>query len=612
MFGLRQKLSLGFIGLLLIMIIVGLTDVRQIDKLSRDISMILKENYRSVIACQEMKKALERIDSGALLTLLGYELKGDEEIKASIDTFLRELDIEKNNITVPGEGQKVDEIERLFERYTAVLETVRDIKISGSMRRDIYFTQLYPLFKEINASADEIIKMNQENMVYMKALAQKEAETAREEMYLYLLLGTMIASLWMFLARQWVLRPINRLIAATDDIRRGNLDFVVQSNSKDEIGRLSDAFNGMAASLREFRRTDRAKLLRMQRSAQEAFKNLTEVIGIVNPQGIVELSTTIAQETFGLRPNVSIRDLPFPWMTALFEEALKCGRGVEPPEGQSIIQHFVNNKERYYRPGAFPITSLDNEIIGVILKVEDITQLRLNDEMKRGMISTVSHQLKTPLTSMRMAIHLLLDERTGTLTPKQEELLIAARDDSERLHTIIEDLLDIGRIQSGKVEMECRAVSPQALIMESADEFRAAALDAGVRLRTEVPAGLPDVYVDPSQIRHVLDNLLSNALKFTPPGGDVVVSARNDERRVYITVSDTGMGIPPEYRDRIFDQFFTQPHNQEKKGAGLGLFIAKEILEANEGAIEVKSNPNRGSAFTFSLRRADAIEMEAK
>ncbi len=116
----------------------------------------------------------------------------------------------------------------------------------------------------------------------------------------------MVASLWMLLARQWVLRPINRLIAATDDIRRGNLDFVVQSDSRDEIGRLSDAFNGMTASLREFRRTDHAKLLRMQRSAQEAFKSLTEVIGIVNPQGVVELSTTVAQEIFGLKPNVSI------------------------------------------------------------------------------------------------------------------------------------------------------------------------------------------------------------------------------------------------------------------------------------------------------------------
>jgi len=612
MFGLRQKLSLGFIGLLLIMIIVGLTDVRQIDELSQDIGMILKENYRSVIACQEMKKALERIDSGVLLTLLGYEIRGDEEIKESIDTFLQELDIEKNNITIPGEGQKIGEIERLFERYTTTLDTVRDIKISGNMRRDIYFTELYPLFKEINASADEIIQMNQENMVYKKALAQKKAETARKQMYLYLLLGTMIASLWMFLARQWVLRPINRLIAATDDIRRGNLDFVVQSDSRDEIGRLSDAFNGMAASLREFRRTDRAKLMRMQRSAQEAFKNLTEVIGIVNPQGIVELSTTVAQEIFGLRPNVSIRDLPFPWMTALFEEALKKGHPIEPPEGQLIIQHFVNNEERYYRTGAFPITSIDNEITGIILRAEDITRLRLNDEMKRGLISTVSHQLKTPLTSLRMAIHLLLDERTGTLAPKQEELLIAARDDSQRLNTIIEDLLNIGRIQSGKVQMERQAVSPNTLVIESVDEFRAVALDAGVRLRTEVPADLPDVCVDPSQIRHVFDNLLSNAVKFTPPGGDVVVSGKNDETSVYISVTDTGMGIPPEYQDRIFDQFFTHADDQGKKGAGLGLYIAREILEANGGVIEVKSRPNKGSSFTVSLKRADAIEKGEK
>jgi two-component system, NtrC family, sensor histidine kinase KinB len=608
MFGLRQKLSLGFIGLLLIMIVVGVTNVRQIDGLSRDIGMILQENYRSVIACQEMKKALERIDSGVLLTLLGYERKGDKEISDNIDTFLNELELEKNNITIAGEGERVDEIERLFKRYTAILKRVKDVTISGSARQDVYFKELYPLFKEIVSHADEIIKMNQENMIYQKLLAQKEAEAARKQMYLYLLIGSVVAFLWMFLTRQWVLRPINRLITAADDIRRGNLDLTLQSDSRDEIGRLSDAFNEMAASLRDFRRTDRAKLIRMQRSGQEAFKNLTEAVVIVNLQGIVELSTGTAQETFGLKPNVSIRDLPFPWMTALFEEVLKKGRPVEPPEDKSVIQHFVNNKERYYRPGAFPITSIDKVITGVILRIEDITQLRLNDEMKRGMISTVSHQLKTPLTSLRMAIHLLLDERTGTLGPKQEELLIAARDDSERLNTIIDDLLNIGRIQSGKIQIERHAVSPYTLIMESIDKFRTAALDAGIHLRTEVPADLPDVIVDPSQICHVFENLLSNAVKFTAAGGDIVVSSRKDKARVYLTVSDTGIGIPSEYQDRIFDQFFTRADNREKKGAGLGLYIAREALEANGGTIEVKSKPNEGSLFTVSLKRADAVK----
>ncbi len=250
---------------------------------------------------------------------------------------------------------------------------------------------------------------------------------------------------------------------------------------------------------------------------------------------------------------------------------------------------------------------------GAIFIIEDVTKLRYNDEMKRGVISTVSHQLKTPLTSIRMAIHLLLDEKIGPLTPKQEELIIAAREDSDRLNNIIEDLLNVGRIQSGRVQMEFTAVSPRDVVMESAEEFRTAAVDSGVLVQTELPEDLPDAFADLPQIRHVLNNLLSNALKFTPAGGTVTISARSDESFVYITVSDTGTGITPESLVHVFDQFFTASGGKEKtKGAGLGLYIAKEIVEAHGGTIEAKSRPGRGSAFTFSLRRADSKKGDSR
>ncbi len=352
MFGLRRKLSLGFIGLLLIMVAIGLKSVQQIDELGKGIDVILKENYRSVTACQQMKKALERIDSGVLLTLLGYRHEGDIEIDNSIALFREELSAEKGNITIPGEGEKVGEVEQLFERYMTTLKIVGDSRISANERRNVYFRELSPIFKEINESADEIIKMNQENMIYEKTLAQHRAEEAEQQMYTYLFVGALVACLLIFFTRKWILQPINQLIAVTDEIRRGNLDLVVKSDSRDEIGRLSDAFNSMAVGLREFRRTNRAKLMRTQRSVQEAFNNLTEAVCILNPQGIVELSTIVAQETFGLRPNVSIRDLHFPWLIDLFEEVTKQGRAVDLPEDRAVIQHFVNNEERYYRPRA--------------------------------------------------------------------------------------------------------------------------------------------------------------------------------------------------------------------------------------------------------------------
>jgi signal transduction histidine kinase len=230
--------------------------------------------------------------------------------------------------------------------------------------------------------------------------------------------------------------------------------------------------------------------------------------------------------------------------------------------------------------------------------------------MKRGVISTVSHQLKTPLTSIRMAIHLLLEEKVGTLTEKQVELLLAAREDSDRLHSILNNLLDISRIESGRVLMEFRTVSPHSMVLEALEPFQRAAQDQGVTLNVDLPGDLPEVWADTVRMNHVLANLLSNALRYTPAGGRVTVLARADEEWVHFSVSDTGRGIPSKYLPRIFEQFFRVPEQGKETGAGLGLAIVKEIVEAHGGTVGVESTEGKGSTFTFTLRRADRISKE--
>jgi two-component system, NtrC family, sensor histidine kinase KinB len=155
----------------------------------------------------------------------------------------------------------------------------------------------------------------------------------------------------------------------------------------------------------------------------------------------------------------------------------------------------------------------------------DVTNLRRLDEMKSGLLSVVSHELKTPLTSIRMAVHLLLEERIGPLTTKQTELLVAARDDSDRLHKIIEGLLDMGRLESGRVELEMQPKAVGQLIEESLAPIEASFHDRGITVFVDIPAGTPAVMVDSTRIDHVFSNLLGNALKFTPPGGKVSISA---------------------------------------------------------------------------------------
>ena len=609
---LRQKLALGFGGLLVIIAAIGIHNITRITALGQSIDVILRENYRSVLACQEMKDALERMDSGAVFVLLGAEQKGNDQIAQNEARFEKALQVELGNITVPGEGEKAERLKQLFGQFRSDIKVMANPAFGREARRKTYFDELLPLFQRIEETADAILRMNQENMVAMDARARRQAQSVRGQMYLMLLAATVIAAGFLFLTGKWILRPLTRLTDSAKEIRKGNLDLVVPGGSGDEIGQLSEAFNEMTASLREFRRNGQARLLRIQRSTQQAFDSLPEAIAVLNPEGEVEVATAAARDVFGLKPKVRVPDLPYPWMADLFEEALRKGRTVELEGTGAVVQQFVRNEERFYRPNAVPILDPGGEPAGVVLILHDVTQQRQLDEKKSGAVSAVSHQLKTPLTSIRMAIHLLLEEKVGGLTLKQSDLLVAAGEDAERLNTIIDELLDIGRIESGKSRMDLRPVPPIDLVSREMEANRSAARDGGVSLAVDLPATLPQVWVDPARVAHVFANLLSNALKYTLPGGKVTLSAKAEREFVRFQVTDTGVGIPEKFLPRIFEQFFRVPDQGSGTGVGLGLAIVKDIVEAHGGTVGVESREGTGSTFHFTLRTADRSAMERR
>ncbi|HYA12892.1 MAG TPA: ATP-binding protein [Syntrophales bacterium] len=605
MLGLRHKLLLGFGGLLLIIALIGLQSITKVTTLGGAIDVILKENYQRVLACQDMKESLERMDSGALFILSGSEKEGREAIDVNVPVFEKALQIELNTITLPGEGEKAAHLKELFERYKTMIQVIGDKTLSSERRRQIYYTDLFPLFREIKDTANSILTMNQQNMYDENQSARHKAARAREQMYFLLLLGAIVAIAYMFLIGKWILRPINRLTQSVDEIKQGNLDLVVTSNTRDEIGHLSAAFNEMTASLREIRRSEELKLVRMQHSTQETFNNLPDVAATIDLEGRVEVSTETAKNIFGLNRGVQIQILPYKWMADLFRKALSGDQTSTDQESISLIQQFINTEEHYFRPIAAPILNNRKEVTGVILILKDVTEQLEHDELKRGVISTVSHQLKTPLTSIRMALHLLLDEKLGPLTAKQADLLITAREDSDRLNRILENLLDLSRIVSGKVAMELHTAQPHQLVLESIESYRAASRQRGIELKTELPDDLPDVRADTLQIAHAFANLLFNALKYTESGGTVTVSAQADEGHVRFLVSDTGKGIPEQYLPRVFDRFFRVPGQETESGIGLGLAIVKEIIEAHGGSVSAESRVGEGSTFSFTLPRAD-------
>ncbi len=613
MLGIRQKLSLGFGGLLAVIVIIGLESVSLLSELGGSIDVILRENYRSVIASQEMKEALERMDSGMLFTLLGYQKEGLNLITENKAVFLKAMKSELENITIPGEQEKAIHIRNLFNQYEETIESVTQPELPHKVRIEDYFQKVLPLFQSIKTTADEILNMNQLNMSDANQEARVKSQAARQRMSILLVVGVLLAALFMLLTEKWILRPLAGLTLSAQEIKSGNLDLYILSRSRDEIGTLAQAFNEMAAGLRESRRVDRANWSHMKRSTELAFKVLPEAVAIVDKEGVIQIVSDTATEVFGMLPTEKINNPMFRGMVELFNEAISTGRPAELNKDQYLIQRFVNGKEFYFRPKVVPVLDNYRHPTGVIILLTDVTLEREQNEIKRGLVSTVSHQLKTPLTSIRMSLHLLLEEKLGPLSEKQLELLIAAREESDRLHTILERLLSISRIESGKNNMELKSVTPYELVFESVEPFRSSAVDRGLTLEIQLPNDLPEVSADPVMVSQVFANLVSNALKYTSPGGLVRVFAQTTYDFVQFSVSDSGMGIPPQYLKKILEHFFRVPGQTIESGLGLGLSIVQEIVEAHGGTISVESLESEGSVFAFTLRRYDrTFEEEAK
>jgi signal transduction histidine kinase len=241
------------------------------------------------------------------------------------------------------------------------------------------------------------------------------------------------------------------------------------------------------------------------------------------------------------------------------------------------------------------------EATGTAVILKDVTQHHEQQELKRSVAATVSHQLKTPLQSLRMSIHLLSEERVGKLNNKQMELVCAAKEESERLKEIMDDFLVLDRIESDRSHLQIEPVSPIVLAREGLETFQSEAKGKGVSLMNAVSEGLPDVMADPLRIRHVFGNLLSNALRFIQPGGSITVNAFHETDVIRFTVEDTGAGIPSEYVNRLFEAFYRAPGQDEKSGVGLGLAIVKEIVEAHGGTVLAQSKIGEGTRMSFTL-----------
>ncbi|WP_406700257.1 ATP-binding protein [Singulisphaera sp. Ch08] len=602
---LRTKLLVGLTPLLAIMIGLGLWAIFMLDHLGGRIDVILRENYNSVLAAEGMKEALERMDSAILFALSGQDHRADSQFREYRSRFLAHLQKERNNITVNGEQELADRLSTLFETYLKQSEVFHALPMEPPARRsEFYFAELFPTFSAIKNTADQVLEINQSFMMREKFKAADAAARSKQVMIVALFGSVAIAALIALRLSRSILEPIQAVTIGARGLARGNLDQVVPATTRDELGELAQAFNTMARTIREFRQAGTARLLRAQKTAQATIDSFPDPVVVVDTDGVVERANPAARRILGVIPSETESSIPWTppnQLKAALADVLS-GRDGDVPVG---LEHAVSfrddGQERFFLPRVLPIRGEQDESLGAALVLSDVTKFRLVDQLKSDMVSTVSHELKTPLTSVQMAIHLLLEEVVGPLTPKQVELLVAARQDSDRLLAMVNDLLDLTRIEQGRLRLNLSPIKADELVAEAAERSASKLRDAGIVLELDGDNDLPLVLADRERMEHVFDNLIDNALQSTNRGGRLRLTARAGEDMVHFTVEDTGEGIAPEQLSRIFEKFYRVPGTRHREGTGLGLSIVQEIIVAHGGQISTSSHPGQGTTFTFTL-----------
>jgi len=593
--------------------LLGFVSLRTVDELGRSSQRILQDNYRSVLAAQRMKEAAERIDSAAVFRAAGRPDKADQQAPPNLRKFEEELSVQEHNITEPGEEEATRQLREAWNDYQAAYQRFTMIRGEREARRR-YFEEMEPLFLRLKDAADRILEINQDAMVAKSEDARRVGETNRA----LLLFSTLCAlGLGLFAAvalTRRALRPLQVLSMSVRRIGEGDLDARARLRGEDEIAQVGRELDVMADKLRDYRSSSLGELLQAQQSSQAAIDSLPDPVLVLSVDGRVlnvnQAAETLLMISAGADP---LSRMP-PDVRAAVENVLahvSGGKGPYAPRGlEEAVRMRADGGDRALLPRATPLYSESGGVIGATIVLQDVTRLLRFDELKNDLVATVAHEFRTPLTSLRMAIHVLLEGLVGTLNDRQAEMLQAARDDCERLQGIVEDLLDLSRIQAGKVEVSLTPLPAKSIVDAAVAGKVDAAQDAGVRIEETLGEPVLPVLVDSERVGLVFDNLIGNAIRHSPNGGRIDVRAVPDGQRVRFEVQDQGPGIAPEYRQRIFEKFFRVP-GTKGEGVGLGLYISREIVLAHGGDMGVESEPGRGSRFWFTLRVPGAPALAA-
>ena len=596
---LRTRLTFGLLPLLLLFLIVCLYAVRTNQQLGESVEGILSRNFHSIRVVQDLREAAAQMN-----TALGDARQGDPagalpRFTEGRARFKRGLNDE---LLAQPSSEKVERLNALdagFQKFAQVGdETLR----MGALDSLDLLKRNEAAFFGVNHALNDLLEQDHKEVAGAEARVKGRIDDS-----LHLLVAAMVVVVALFFYLAWrladaFLRPIQALTASAVALGAGDLEREVPVTSQDELGQLGRAFNAMAAHLRAYRDATLAKVLRTQRTMEATLTSTPEPVFVVGRDGTHEVRNPAAEE-LARSPDFAA-GFP-PALAGPLADVLRTGGHYLPTDYAKVVTLRVAREDRHYLPRILAIGDKLTEFKGAAVILQDVTKFRLLDDAKTNLVGTVSHELKSPLTSLRMAVYLLLEQKLEGLTATQRELLETVRDEADRLLRILDNLLDLARLEGGASSLERNTVKISALLNEMAAEARGFIDPAQQSLAVDIEPDLlvASLSVDHSRIRHVFINLLANASKYSPTGGRITLAAAVAPLGfVRFSVTDEGAGIPVEILPHVFDRFYRAP-GQTKQGVGLGLAIAREIVVAHGGSITCTSEMGRGTTFYFLLPR---------
>jgi len=606
---LRKKIFIGYSIVLALLVVVFIWAFVYLLMLGQASNAILKNNYKSILAADNMIGAIERQDSAILLVILDYSKDGVRQFHDNERIFLQWFTKAKDNITEEGETEAVNAIDTGYSSYLVDFSNLIQLhNIDPKKTALFYHETVLPTFQLVRDKCLRLREINQAAMSRTSERARHISENAVGSMTVIGIVAVIIGiSFSLFLSNRLV-KPITQITEAMKKVSENNYDSKVLVASKDELGGLADQFNVMIERLKAYHDLNIGQIISEKQKNEAIIRSIDDGVIVIDTEYKIANINPTAVKFFGIESN-AIQGKHFLEVVKneqLFSYVKQSIESGQPPTiGEELNTLAIKHGDalQYYMFSITPVyqKDSDSDMLGVILLLRDVTRLKELDRLKSEFVMTASHELRTPIASILMSIDLIRESAMQKLNEREQELLSIAGEEARRFKSLIDDLLNLSKIETGKIEMELTNVSVLTLLQKAVEVLKSQADDKSIKLSFEIMGEPFNVKVDPGKIIWVLTNLISNALRYTDSGGYILIFAERVSNQAHISVSDNGEGIPYEYQPRIFDKFVQVKSEKSVDGSGLGLSICREIVRAHGGTIWVESKPGEGSTFTFTL-----------